>query len=46
MTDDPGTDRMPMWSGSKLLFQSDRGEKGIANLYEYDPATGATERLT
>lgn len=46
VTDDPGTDRMPMWNGSKLVFQSDRGDKGIANLYEYDPATGATEKLT
>lgn len=46
VTDDPGTDRMPMWNGDKLIFQSDRGPKGIANFYEYDPASGETQSLT
>ena len=46
VTDDPGTDRMPMWNGSKLIFQSDRGDAGIANLFEYDPESGDTRALT
>ncbi len=46
VTDDPGTDRMPMWAGDQLIFQSDRGDKGIANLYGFDLASGETERLT
>lgn len=46
VTDDPATDRMPMWSNDRLLFQSDRGDEGIANLYEYDPSSGETRALT
>lgn len=46
VTDDPGTDRMPMWNGTKLVFQSDRGDAGIANLYEYDLESGSTRALT
>lgn len=46
VTDDPGTDRLPMWNGSKLVFQSDRGDRGIANLFEFDPATNETRALT
>ncbi|MEM6572209.1 MAG: peptidase S41, partial [Planctomycetota bacterium] len=46
VTDDPGTDRMPMWHGDQLIFLSDRGDKGIANFYRYDPASGETVALT
>lgn len=46
VTNDPGTDRLPMWNGDKLIFLSDRGQKGIANFYEFDPATGETKALT
>lgn len=46
VTDDPGTDRMPMWWNDQLVFQSDRGDAGIANLYAYDPKTGDTRALT
>lgn len=46
VTDDPGTDRMPMWWNGTLVFQSDRGDAGIANLYAYDPASGETRALT
>lgn len=46
VTDDPGTDRMPMWWNGQLVFQSDRGPAGVANLYAYDPGTAGTRPLT
>lgn len=39
------TNRNPMWMGGKLYFLSDR-EGGTYNLYRYDPATKATDKLT
>jgi tricorn protease len=44
VTDDPRSDRDPMWIGDKIYFSSDRD--GTLNLYRYDPATGSTEQLT
>ncbi|MEM6674895.1 MAG: S41 family peptidase [Planctomycetota bacterium] len=46
VTEDPGTDRIPMWFGDRLIFLSDRGAAGIANLYEYDTASGTKRPLT
>jgi len=43
LTDYVGKNSYPMWAGSSILFVSDRGAKGVANLYRLDPATkGAT----
>ena len=39
------SNRNPMWMGSQLYFLSDR-EGETYNLYRYDPATKATQRLT
>jgi len=44
ITDNPRTDRDPMWIGGKAYFDSDRD--GRLNLYRYDPETGQTEQLT
>ena len=40
ITDDPRTDRDPMWIGDKIYFASDR--TGTLNLYAYDVASGKT----
>lgn len=44
ITHHPMTDRDPMWIGDKIYFTSDR--TGTLNLYSYDVATAALERLT
>ena len=44
ITDDPRSDRDPMWIGDAIYFSSDRS--GTLNLYEYDTASGETRRLT
>jgi tricorn protease len=44
ITNDPRTDRDPMWIGDKIYFASDRS--GTLNLYVYDLATKKTEALT
>jgi tricorn protease len=44
ITDNPRTDRDPMWIGDKIYFVSDR--TGTLNLYSYDLATKATAQLT
>lgn len=44
VTDDARSDRDPMWIGDKVYFASDRD--GTLNLYSYDTASGATEKLT
>jgi tricorn protease len=46
VTDDPGTDAAPMWHGRDLVFLSDRGERGIANLWSWNLDSGAFTRLT
>jgi tricorn protease len=44
VTDDPRTDRDPMWIGNAIYFNSDR--TGTFNLFRYEEATGRTEQLT
>lgn len=44
ITNDPNTDRDPVWIGSAVYFLSDRAEH--LNLYRYDTASGETKQLT
>jgi tricorn protease len=44
VTDNPRTDRDPMWIGGAIYFDSDRD--GKLNLYKYDVATKETTELT
>jgi len=44
VTDDPRTDRDPMWIGSAVYFNSDRS--GVFNLYRYDVGTRQTTQIT
>jgi tricorn protease len=44
VTNDPHTDRDPMWIGDAVYFNSDRS--GVFNLYRYDIATRQTRQLT
>ena len=44
VTEDPRTDRDPMWIGSAIYFNSDRS--GVFNLYRYDIATRQTAQVT
>jgi tricorn protease len=44
VTDNPRTDRDPMWIGSAVYFNSDRS--GVFNLYRYDLATRQTTQIT
>jgi tricorn protease len=44
ITDNPRSDRDPMWIGDRIYFTSDR--TGTLQLYAYDIASGATEQLT
>ena len=44
VTDDPRSDRDPMWIGDSIYFTSDR--TGTNNLYAFDPASGETRALT
>jgi len=44
VTENPRTDRDPMWIGDKIYFVSDRD--GKLNLYAYDVATKQTQQLT
>jgi tricorn protease len=44
VTDDPRTDRDPMWIGDAIYFNSDR--TGTFNLFRYDLATRQTRQLT
>jgi len=43
-TNDPRTDRDPMWVGDKIFYVSDR--TGKLNIYSYDPSGAATETVT
>jgi tricorn protease len=45
-TSDPASDSMPMWHGREVIFLSDRGVKGIANLWSYSLDSGEVRRLT
>jgi tricorn protease len=44
ITNDPRTDRDPMWIGGAIYFNSDRS--GTFNLYRYEIATKQTRQLT
>jgi tricorn protease len=44
ITNDPRTDRDPMWIGGAIYFNSDR--TGVFNLFRYDIATRQTKQLT
>jgi tricorn protease len=44
VTNDPRTDRDPMWIGDGVYFNSDR--TGVFNLYRYDVATRQTRQIT
>ena len=44
VTNDPRTDRDPMWIGDAIYFNSDR--TGVFNLFRYDIATRQTKQLT
>jgi tricorn protease len=44
ITNDPNTDRDPVWIGDGIYFIADRGEH--LNLYRYDTASGDTKQLT
>jgi tricorn protease len=46
ITKNPAQDIIPMWSGQKIYFLSDRGENTCMNLYVYDLETQETRRLT
>jgi tricorn protease len=46
ITNDPAQDIIPMWSGTKIYFTSDRDERKRLNLYVYDTVTRETRKLT
>jgi tricorn protease len=46
ITNNPTQDIIPMWSGNKIYFLSDRDENKRMNLYVYDLITKETKKLT
>lgn len=46
LTDYVGKSAYPMFTAGRLYFVSDRGPKGISNLYTIDPATKKTGQVT
>ncbi|MDP9012855.1 MAG: S41 family peptidase [Pseudomonadota bacterium] len=44
VTNDPRTDRDPMWIGNAIYFNSDRS--GVFNLYRYDIESRQTQQIT
>jgi tricorn protease len=46
ITNDPAQDIFPMWSGTRIYFLSDRGDRKRMNLFAYDTATRQTRALT
>ena len=46
ITANPALDIIPMWSGDRIYFLSDRDEAKRMNLYVYDLASKATRKLT
>ncbi len=46
ITDNDASDIIPMWSGDRIYFLSDRGEAGRMNLYVYETGTEETRQLT
>jgi tricorn protease len=46
ITNNPALDIIPMWSGARIYFISDRGDNKRMNLYVYDLKTKQTRQLT
>ena len=46
LTNNPAQDIIPMWSGNKIYFLSDRDENKRMNLYVVDRESGQTRKLT
>lgn len=46
ITNNDALDIIPMWSGNKIYFISDRDENKRMNLYSYDIGTKETKKLT
>ncbi len=46
ITDNPAIDIIPMWSGNRIYFVSDRDGAKRVNLYVYDLGTKETRKLT
>ncbi len=46
LTDDPGTDRDPMWIDGSGYFASDRVSSGTLNLYRIDPDSDSVSAVT
>jgi tricorn protease len=46
ITNNPAQDIIPMWSGNRVYFLSDRDEKERMNLYVYDLGSKETRKLT
>jgi tricorn protease len=46
VTNNPASDIIPMWTGNKIYFISDRDENKRMNLYVYDLSTKQTKKLT
>lgn len=46
ITNNPALDIIPMWSGDKIYFLSDRDENQRMNLYVYELTTKRTRKLT
>ncbi len=46
ITNNPSQDIIPMWSGNKIYFLSDRDENKRMNLFVYDVNTKQTKQLT
>jgi tricorn protease len=46
ITNNPAQDIIPMWSGNRIYFLSDRDENKRMNLYVYDLGTRETRQLT
>lgn len=46
LSDYVGKSAYPMYAGGKLYFVSDRGPKGVSNLYTIDPATRKVDAVT
>ncbi len=46
VTNNPAQDIIPMWTGSRIYFVSDRDEIKRMNIYSHDLTTGETKKLT
>jgi tricorn protease len=46
ITDWPGTDTSPMWSGKTVYYLSDAGPEHRLNIWSYDTASGKRKQLT